>query len=137
MSRENVEIVRRVFEASARRDRAAVLALYDPEIELDLSRIPLAGLTGRATYLGHEGLRSMFRDWYEAFEQYEEECEELIDAGEHVIAVVTGRGRGRASGTDVEWRPIVLVWTLREGRVVRLVWFQTRAEAFEAAGLEE
>jgi ketosteroid isomerase-like protein len=81
VSREDLEIVRRVFEAAARRDRTAVLALYDPEVELDLSRIPLAGLTGRGIYHGHEGLRNMFRDWYEAFE-YQEECEELIDAGD-------------------------------------------------------
>jgi ketosteroid isomerase-like protein len=118
-----MEIVRRVYDAAARRDRATVLALYDPEVELDLSRIPLAGLTGQGT-------------WYEAFEPYEEDCEELIDTGEHVISVVTGWGRGRASGTDVE-HPFVLAWTLREGRVVRVVWSPTRAEAFEAVEREE
>jgi ketosteroid isomerase-like protein len=37
MSQENVEIVRRVCEASARQDSAAVLALYDPEVVIDVS----------------------------------------------------------------------------------------------------
>jgi ketosteroid isomerase-like protein len=37
MSRENVEIVRRVFAATARRDSQAALALYDPEVEWDAS----------------------------------------------------------------------------------------------------
>src|SRR5918992_184524 len=46
MSRENVEIVRRVYEAAARRDSATVLALYDPEVELDNSRLGLAGFAG-------------------------------------------------------------------------------------------
>jgi ketosteroid isomerase-like protein len=78
----------------------------------------------------------MFRDWYEAFEDYEEDCEELIEAGEHVISVLTGRGRGRASGTDVEM-PFFIVWTIRDGKVVRLVWFPTRTDALEAAGRGE
>ena len=33
MSRVNVEIVRRVYDAIARGDTATVLAAYDPEIE--------------------------------------------------------------------------------------------------------
>jgi hypothetical protein len=40
MSRENVEVVRRVYEAVARRDAAAVLALNDPDVEVDGSRLP-------------------------------------------------------------------------------------------------
>jgi hypothetical protein len=31
VSRENVEIIRRVFEATARRDAETVIGLYDPE----------------------------------------------------------------------------------------------------------
>jgi ketosteroid isomerase-like protein len=38
MSRENVEVVQRLFDAIGRRDSEAVLALYDPEIEWDASR---------------------------------------------------------------------------------------------------
>jgi ketosteroid isomerase-like protein len=34
MSLENVEIVRRLYDAVARRDVANVLALYDPEVEV-------------------------------------------------------------------------------------------------------
>jgi ketosteroid isomerase-like protein len=62
--------------------------------------------------------------------------EELIDAGEQVISVVTRHARGRASGVEVE-RPFALLWTLREGKVIRVVWFLDRAEALEAAGLSE
>ena len=29
------------------------------------------------------------------------------------------------------------VWTIRNGKVVRVVWFPTREEALEAAGLSE
>jgi ketosteroid isomerase-like protein len=38
MSQENVEIVRRAWEAFARRDNESVFDFYDPEVEIDLSR---------------------------------------------------------------------------------------------------
>jgi ketosteroid isomerase-like protein len=138
MSEENVEIVRRVYEAAARRDAATVLALYDPEVELDTSRLGAVGLVGPGggVYRGHDGLRSFFREWHEAWGSIDYDYEELIEAGERVISVVTRHARGRASGVEVDW-PLALLWTLREGQVVRVVWFGTRAEALEAAGVSE
>jgi ketosteroid isomerase-like protein len=136
MSRENVEIVRRVYEAVACRDAATVLGLYDPEVELDGSRLPESSLTGLGHPLrGHEGLRQVARAWNEAWEYAEDHCEELIDAGgEHVISVVTRRARGLASGVEVETRRGG-VWTIRDGKVVRTVWFPSVEEALEAVGL--
>jgi hypothetical protein len=32
---------------------------------------------------------------------------------------------------------LALVWTIRKGKVIRLVWFPSRVEAFQAAGLRE
>jgi ketosteroid isomerase-like protein len=135
MSRENVEVVRRVHDAAARRDVPAVLALYDPGVELDATRVEIVGI-GQGVYRGHDGLRSFFREWHEAWENVEYDFEELIDAGEQVISVVTRRARGRASGVDVEWH-VALVWTLREGRVTRLVWFPSREDALEATDPSE
>ena len=136
MSEENVEIVRRVYEAVARRDTATVLAVYDPDIEWDLSRSLWGDLTGRAIYRGHEELRAFYREWYEAWGNYEEAVEELIEAGQRVIVVATGHGRGRASGAEVGWTQYG-VWTIREGKIVRVAWFETREAALHAAGLSE
>lgn len=139
MSRENVEIVRRVYEAAARRDAVTVLALYDAGIELDASQLGVAGIAGGddAVYHGHDGLRRFFREWHEAWTSIEYDFEELIDAGdEHVIAVVTRHARGRASGVEVE-RAFALVWTLRGGKVARVVWFLSRGEALAAVGSSE
>ena len=130
MSQENVEIVRRLYEAAASRDSAAVFALYDPEVELDSSRL------GLGVHRGHEGLRSLFGEWHRAWGSIEYSYEELIDAGEAVIAFVTRHARGRASGVETT-QPFTLVWTIRDGRVVRVAWFLTRADALEAAGLSE
>jgi ketosteroid isomerase-like protein len=132
-----VEVVRRVFEAEARRDAATALALYDPEVEFDTSRGTFGDLAGGRLYYGHEGLRTWFRDWYEAWENVQEDVEELIDAGDDVISVVTIRGRGRASGLEVELTHQPAVWTIQNGRIVRVMWLRTREEALEAAGLRE
>ncbi len=137
MSQENVEIVRRLYDAIARQDVAAVLSFYDPEVEADFSRSPQGALTGGAlNYHGHEGVRRMSRDWNEAWANVEYEIVDLVDAGEHVISVLTYRGRGRSSGAEVEQTDYP-VWTIRKGKIVRVVWLQTREEALEAAGLSE
>ena len=136
MSQENVEIVRRVYDAVARRDTDAVFALYDAEIEWDFSRSPFSNVAGTTHYRGHEGIRRWWRDWGEAWAHYEDSYKELIDAGAHVISVVHSQGRGRASGVEVE-RTQYGVWTIREGKFVQVVWLSTRDEAFEAAGLTD
>jgi ketosteroid isomerase-like protein len=137
MSQENVEVIRRLYEAAAHRDSSAVLALYDPEVEVDMSHAPCRDLVGKRFYHGHDGLRAFYREWNGAWETVESDLEELIDAGEHVISVETTRGRGRASGAAVELHQCG-IWRIRAGKIVRVEWLDTtREEALEAAGLRE
>ena len=136
MSRENVEIVRRVYEASARRDSAAVLALYDPDVMIDVTHGAVGEVAGRTIHHGHEGLRTFFRAWYEAWDSVEPDLKDLLQAGERVVSIEITRGRGRASGIEVELQQYG-VWTIRDGKIVRVVWFTTRDDALEAAGLSE
>jgi ketosteroid isomerase-like protein len=136
MSEENVEVVRRLYEAAGRRDTATVYSLYDPDIEWDASRTERGTVTGRVVH-GHEGLQKWLREWYGAWEDIHDDLEELIEASEHeVISVMTQRGRGRASGAEVEDR-LATVWTIRDEKIIRAVWFPSREEALEAAGLPE
>jgi ketosteroid isomerase-like protein len=133
MSQPNVEIVRRVYDAIDRGDAATVLALYDPKIEWDFARSPFRSLFKHDIYRGHDGLRSFIRERYEeAWESIDDELEELIDAGEHVISVITTRGRGRASGVEVK-KTHAGIWTIRNGRIVRVEWMSSRGDALEAA----
>ena len=68
MSEENVEIVQRVYDAAARHDTTNVLDFYDPEIEWDISHAPARDVMGEPhVFNGHEGLRTFFRQWYEAW----------------------------------------------------------------------
>ena len=120
MSRENVEVVRRGFEAYVRGDTETLLRLVDPEIEWKQIEEPAPVHGPRA------GLESVAR-W-----------DEYIDAGENVVAVVRSKGRGKASGVAVE-QVSYQVFTVRDGRVVRMREYGPgeRAEALEAAGLRE
>ena len=134
MSEANVALVRRIWEAGDRRDAEAVLSAYDSEVEWDMSHFPLGTLSRSPVYWGHEGLRSWFREWYDAWEDARQTYDELIDAGDQVISVSTTKARGHASGAEVEMH-VAAVWTIRDGKVVRVVWFPTRGDALDAVGL--
>ena len=136
MSQENVEIVRQVYEAVAAGDSEAVLAKYDPGVELDFSRSPFGNMQNKNIYRGHEGLRSFIRERYESWEEPEDQCQELIEAADKVVSVVTSRGRGRASGVAVEQTHYGL-WSIDAGKVTSVRWFGTLDEALEAVELRE
>jgi ketosteroid isomerase-like protein len=132
MSQANVQIVRRVFDTLERPD-AAVHALWHPDVEFDVSGDIWGAVVGGGRYRGVDGVRSWMLDLYAAWERMDLNCEELIEAGDQVISVLRVRGRGRASGIELEYRPAG-VWTVRQGKIVRVVWFPARKEALEAAG---
>jgi len=90
---------------------------------------------GQSGRHGHDGVRSYFRDLHEAWDDLDYDLEELIPAGEQVVSFITRRGRGRSSGIEVEMS-YAIVWTLWEGRIIRLVWFPSQQEALKAVGLE-
>jgi ketosteroid isomerase-like protein len=113
MSQENVEIVRRVFDAVARGDKAEIFALYDPEIELHSAPGTLADMIGERLYVGYDGMRAFDRELQQAFDWIETSCEELIDAGERVVSASKYRARGRSSGLEIDGPLQFGVWTLR------------------------
>jgi ketosteroid isomerase-like protein len=136
MSKENVEIVRRLYEAIGRGDTDAVLALYDPEVEWHFARSPFHNFVKRDVYRGHSGVRDLTRERYDdAWESVTDELIELVDADPQVISIIKSRGRGRASGAPAE-KTHAGVWTIRDGKVVRVDWM-SHAEALEVAGVSE
>src|SRR4051794_24672810 len=113
MSQENVEIVRRGYEAYLRGDLEAGLAAFDPEVETYDHDIPDAG-----EYRGFEGLLRWQADWEREWESWQWDPQDYIDAGERVVAVLRVQARGRHSGVDVE-RLDGAVHTMRDGKCVR------------------
>ena len=130
MSQENVEIARRGYEAFARRDLDAVFELFDPEIEAhDPPEMPDA-----AIHRGHDAVRRDWEQTYELFEDFTIEVEETLDCGDDVVVFLRYRGRGSESGAEVE-ALMAHVWTVRNGKAIRLRQFLDREQALEAAGL--
>jgi uncharacterized protein len=131
MSEENVEIVRAAYDAFNRRDLDAALEHATPDAELDWSR----GIGPNAGVYKLDQMRSFLADLTDTFESVRVEPDEFIEAGDHVVVPQTGYVRGR-EGVEATAR-VSLVWTCRDGAIVRICLFQQKREALEAAGLRE
>ena len=134
MSQENVELVRRSWEAWERGDMEAIFAFYDPEIVSDQTPYWEGELA--TLYRGHDGIRQLFRDWLETFESFYAQAEDFIDAGDAVVARCRQGGRGKQSGAEVLTPPFWLVYRLRDGRAVRIEAYTDQDEALHAVGLK-
>jgi ketosteroid isomerase-like protein len=133
MSEENVEIVRRAYEAwnSGALEKGA--ALFDPAIEWTTPpNLPETG-----TWSGEDEVRSGLAGFLESFEELRAEVQELLAAPDgRVVALVRFTGRGRDTGLPVEGAGVdAQVWTLRDGKVVRVTMYSGTADALEAVGL--
>jgi ketosteroid isomerase-like protein len=135
MSRENVTIVRRIWDAVESRDTDGVFAFYDQDITWQNHTGGALDLQDRA-YHGHKGVRQFWREWMEPFESFDAHAETFIDAGDSVVVGWQARARGKASGADVEM-PRWNVYEIRDGLVVGIDVFQTKSQALEAVGLSE
>src|SRR2546423_7651286 len=115
MSQENVEIVRQALDAFDRSDRAAYLALCDPDYEV----VPMRDWPEAGAIRGREAAWDFYVKATEAFETFDSVDAELIDAGvDRVLVRRGGAVRGRASGADVEFNSWI-VTTFREGKLLR------------------
>jgi ketosteroid isomerase-like protein len=136
MSQENVEIVRRMLEVNRSGPPEQTidvgLSLTDPALEF--RRITAVE---DAEYLGHEGLRRYTADLADAFREWRNEPVEIVEVSPDAVLVDNRfQGVGRESGIEVELRSAI-VFVLADGKCVRCLSYPTRAEALEAAGLEE
>ena len=134
MSQENVEAVRRIYDAVARRDAATPFSLYAKDIVWDLTKWRPAELDPMRVYTGHEGVRKAWRDRLSAWSEVDYEVAELMEVGDRVVAVIRDRQIGRSSGVPID-SSHAAVWTLADGKVTRLQVFDDRRQALEAVGL--
>jgi ketosteroid isomerase-like protein len=121
VSRENVEIVRRFLAAELEEG----LAYADPGIVWN----PIEESSAQ----GHDAVRASMGRWRAEWDDYELIPEGFADLGDCVVATVRLRGRGRASGIEIDARFHDL-YTLADGKIVRMDQFSEEAEALEAAG---
>ena len=102
----------------------------DPEVE------SVAVWQGGATHTGIEGFRRLWLDWLEPWATYHTYVDQLIDAGGCVVALARDRGER----PDVQGEFDIMAgstWEIRDGKVVRVVFYGNREDALAAAGIQE
>jgi ketosteroid isomerase-like protein len=125
MSQENVEVVRRFLVVD---DMDEALTYADPAIVWN----PVE----ESWTQGHDAVRASTARWKNEWDDYELIPEEFADMNDRVVVTVRYRARGRGSGVEVDAR-LYDVFTLRDGKIVRMDQFAERSEALEAAKLLE
>ena len=133
MSAENVEIVRRAYEAASRGDWDAAFESFDAEVEWE--ETPSLGPDASA-YRGIEQVQTAIQSWVGMWNDYEIQVHDYVDTGDQVLLLARESGHGRTSGVSVE-RELGEVFTLRDRTVMRVCLYGSWREALEAAGLRE
>jgi uncharacterized protein len=117
------EFAERVYAAINARDRGAIRGLCAPDI--------VVGTTVE-TYRGPEAVLDWLDEGDDAFDDFTVELLEVEERGGHVLVSMRQRGRGKASGAEVDHR-FTHVWTLRDGRAMRLQSFAHHDDAVRYA----
>jgi ketosteroid isomerase-like protein len=130
MSLENIEIMRRVFDAFNRHDAEAGRGVLAADVEWEIA----IGAPDDGLYRGPDGVRQWFRAWTADFDEIRYEVNELTDAGDDVFAAVVAVARGRKSRLETR-REFFAVYTLRDRLIVRAQVFSDRLSALAAASL--
>src|SRR5207245_10050554 len=90
----------------------------------------------RRAYRGARGLAESNSDMDAAWQEWRQEIEDVLDAGEHgVLVMLRLKAIGRESGTPVGQRWAMLV-TLRDGKLVSSRTIGDPSVALKAVGLE-
>jgi ketosteroid isomerase-like protein len=88
----------------------------------------------RGEYRGHAGVARWLDEWGAAWADYSIALEELIEVDDRVVAVFTMDATGLGSGVKLE-RQDAMACQLRDGRIARIDYYNSREQALHAAGL--
>jgi ketosteroid isomerase-like protein len=132
MPQQHIDLVRSAYEAYNRRDVEGVMSRFDPDIDW---HVPdslawgdhVRGLEAIGRFF--EGLRPYMGD------DHQVAIDELIDAGDRVVALVHIQGRAAVTGLDLSGMGVDgHIWTLRDGRVVAVRMYGGTGDALAEIG---
>ena len=84
---------------------------------------------------GREAVRRYLQDWVDTFDGLTVVAEELLELDDRrVVAVLRVSGRAKLSGIETELR-LAVVYSLRDGKIVRGREYIDREQALEAVGV--
>ena len=132
MSQEHVDAFKRGLEAGNRRDVDGLLEVLDADIAWHSALHALFG-GEKTVYRGHDGVREMIGDLYDAFDEFRIEISEVRDRGDRIVSIGRAHARGGTSGADVAM-PIAFVTEFKDGKAISVRAYLDPDEAVEAAG---
>lgn len=122
MSKDNVEVVRKLFEAVERRDRDGVLGAYDENIRIrEAASLPYGG-----EYHGLEGALKHAAGYRKVWDVLQTATEQklnptFLDAGDHVVVLWRQRAKRGERTFDSS---AASVYKLSNGKIVESEMFQ-------------
>jgi ketosteroid isomerase-like protein len=133
MSRDNVELVRRAYEAWNSGEPEAALELLDPDVEWHMA----PNFPDAQSWHGRDAVVQGLTEMTGAWKGLRVDVQELIDAGERVVALVRFHGQAALTGLDLEGASVDgQVWTIQGGRAVDVRMYNGRSDALKAVGLD-
>src|SRR4051812_10353010 len=131
--------VKRAFAAMARSDIEVVLLSYAPDAEVWMKT--MAGVGISECYRGYDGIRTLYTDLDDAFDDWAWTARAVVDGGDRlaVRADFTGHGRGSGAKTTVSDGGTAVKLS-DGGSVLWQEWFAEQdgwTRALEAVGLRE
>ena len=132
MSQENVEVVRRAYDAFNRGDLDELAESFSPDAEQVVAELG-------QTHHGRAEIRRSFAEYFEVVEAHHTEAMEFIEVGEQVVVPVRLHGRLRHTGITDEMIPTerVHAFAVRDGKIVWNYICTDKDEAIEAARSRE
>lgn len=139
MSRQNVELVRRLYglgdllhATPEDLDRA-----FREDLDQDFEfRLPGDYPEGEPVFRGRDGLDRLIAMLSETWREWRFEPKRFLDAGDRVVVFARIVGEGAGSGAPVEIET-THVWRIEDGRASSIHAFRDRSEALASAGLQE
>jgi ketosteroid isomerase-like protein len=130
LSQENVDLITRWRLAWAETDH--------PDWSQVTERLEVHDhdMIDAGTYRGRVGFERWLQEWEAAWSDSGAEEEEVIDAGDRVVVVLRLSATGRGSGIKVE-RQNAAVYELQDGKIARIDYYDSRAQALKSVGLDE
>jgi ketosteroid isomerase-like protein len=131
MSDQRAEMINRTIEALNRGDIPGAVeeTTIDFVFDFSRSRSPERGLYGR------DQVVQLQRDFGDIWESVRWEMGEPIETDEGIVTPMTTFNRGR-DGIEVQTN-VAWLWQFRDGLIERIVFFQDRGDALDAAGPSE
>jgi ketosteroid isomerase-like protein len=137
MSQENVELVREGYARWRAGDYDRLLDFLLTNAAPDIEIFSRFGAFSGTLYRGHEGVRAWLAEIRENFVRFTPWLDEARDAGDDRVVAVGGISfRAKESGVDMAER-MGWVYGFHNGRLRRMMFYGSPADALKAVGLRE